>query len=270
MEEQNQPQAGNDKDALYKAAVDVINQALAELDETEPLDKGGEQMLNEDPDGQRDQVIDPMAEGAGVAQDVSAAPAAEEPAPAGEPVGKVAEEAAPEEEKEPEEDEDESDEDVEKIFKAYEEKMKKRGLSKTDPKQSQPLTKTQPAAKPAAKAESKPEIETLRKTYDDKFEQLTKTIETLTAQVTKLADRPVGRKGVTGVRPLAKNDGADLPEGAGAPAQETPLTKSQIVDKLIDLQKSGNPEVTPLFVTKVETGGLDRHDIEKVRRLLGQ
>lgn len=228
-----------DKQELLKAATDIIDQALASLDEQERLEKG----MNDDPEGEGQEVIDPMAEG-GASEE---APELEKEEPEAEPEAEHEESDEDGDEKD-----EESDEDVMKAHAKYEEKMKKRGLAKSEAAPAPVLEKTEP---------KKDATEELRKSFEGQFGALTKTIEQLSARVEKIASQPVGRKGHTGLQPLEKSE--------KAPAAPQQLRKSEVVNKLIELQKSGNPEVTPLLVSKVETGSLDQNDIAKIRRLVG-
>jgi len=253
-DEIKQEQPASDKDQLYKAAVDVINQALLELDEQENLTKGD---VNEDPEGMKDEQIDPMSVPQPGQESMEGKPLMEKDLGSLQ-MAEDKDEEEHEEKDEPKEDEEKDEESDEDVMKAYEkcmEKMKKRGLHKAE--ETKPtLAKTEVKA-PAPKSE----LEDLRKSYDGKFEELTKSIEKLTAQIEKVANQPVGRKGVSGIQPLKKNDEGD--------ADKKIPSRPEIINKLIELQKSGNPEVTPLLVGKVESGALDSRDIEKVRRLIG-
>lgn len=84
------------------------------------------------------------------------------------------------------------------------------------------------------------------KARDEKIESLQKTIEGLTKTVEEIAARPMGRKAVTGLQPIRKPE----EDGMGQT-----ISKSQVIDRLLDLQKSGDKRVTPVLVTKFEQSG---------------
>lgn len=92
---------------------------------------------------------------------------------------------------------------------------------------------------------SQEESLTLMKSFvDERVKPLEDKINSLFELVNKIADQPVQPKGYTSrVTPLTKS--AD--EG------NEPLTKSQVVDKLLELKKSGS-KVDSLDVTKAEIG----------------
>lgn len=92
---------------------------------------------------------------------------------------------------------------------------------------------------------SKDEVETLMKSYiDEKVGGLETKLESLMTAVRELGDAPVPAKGADfkDVQPLHKSE----------PEQE-PLSKSQVIDSLFDLKKSGE-KVDTLDITSAELG----------------
>lgn len=94
-------------------------------------------------------------------------------------------------------------------------------------------------------------------TRDEEVASLKKSVEDLTKTVKELSARPVsGRKSLSGLAPIAKS--ADDSVGG------QPLAKGQVINKLLDLQKSGDKRVNPMLVTKFEQTG----DMELVKGLI--
>ncbi len=160
--------------------------------------------------------------------------------------------------------EEESDEALKSEFAAVQAKMEKRGLLKTE--QPAPKAETKPeevkkseeaAPAPAAQAEDK--TEALKKSVDERFDALTKTLAEISEKVTKIAAAPAARKGAAGYQPLKKSE-----EGA----EEQPLNKAEVVTKLLDLKKSGKSIPTDLFM-RIETGRHTENDIKFIKGILG-
>lgn len=155
------------------------------------------------------------------------------------------EEAPAAEEHEGDEDKDEEDKE-----EAHEEK-------------EEPVAKSEEAPKAETKPEVNP-IEDLRKSTDERFDKIFKSLEGLSATVEKLAKTRVGRKGTTAVAPLQKSEEADVKPAAPQ------LKRHEVVSRLIKAQADGKP-VTPVLVAKVEMGQqLTKSEYETVKALIGQ
>jgi hypothetical protein len=92
---------------------------------------------------------------------------------------------------------------------------------------------------------SREETETLMKSYiDEKVGGLESKLASIAEAVQALADSPVPSRGATykDVQPLAKSE-----------PEETPLTKSDVVDKLFELKKSGE-SVDSVDIASAELG----------------
>lgn len=162
-----------------------------------------------------------------------------------------------EDKKDESEEEEMSDEALKSEYAAVMAKMETRGLLKKEEPKTEDVKKTEEAAPaPAAKADDK--SETLAKSVDERFESLTKTIEALTATVEKIAAAPAPRKGLSGVTPLRKSE-----EG-----ESESLNKAEVVNKLLELKKSGKQVPTELFM-RVETGRTTDADIKFIKGILG-
>jgi hypothetical protein len=150
--------------------------------------------------------------------------------------------------KEKESEEEEDDDKLMATYKSLITKMEKRGL----------MAKVEKAAeKPSMKKseEAGEQFSDLRKSFDDRFEALAKTVQNVAETVKKIAAQPKERKGLAGYQPLKKNEG---------PA---PLRKGELVGKLLELKKSGDPRVDTTFITRVEQGRLMKGDDEKLKAL---
>jgi hypothetical protein len=183
------------------------------------------------------------------------------------PAAAASDEDAPEEDEEDDKDKDEEDEEDDKDedsdedkeeemsddamkseFAALQSKMEKRGLIKKEDAKTEEVKKSENT-----------QGETLQKSIDDRFESLTKTISELSETVKKIASAPAPRKGVAGYQPLKKND-----EGS----EEQPLNKAEVVNKLLDLKKSGKTIPTDLFM-RIETGRHTDTDLKFIKGILG-
>lgn len=155
------------------------------------------------------------------------------------------------------------DKDVEKTdaelldtYKSLVAKMETRGLlakvEKTDVRPAIKKSEDPAHSFEAVKAEIEGE---LKKSIDERFESITKTLKDVAETVKKIASTPKERKGLAGYQPLKKNEG---------PA---PLKKSDVINKLLELKKSGDARVDSVFITRVEQGRLMKGDDDKLRAL---
>ena len=165
--------------------------------------------------------------------------------------------------KKDESEKEESDEDVKKSYESALGKMKARGLVKSEA----PATAKSEEVKVEAKKEDTitksespktDQTEVLAKAYDARFEALTKTVSDMSETIKKLSSAPVARKGLSGLAPLRKSED----EGKN-------LSKSETIEKLFDLQKSGNRQVDPSLINRVETGRVTTADLEFINKMLG-
>jgi hypothetical protein len=166
------------------------------------------------------------------------------------------------------EDKDESDEDVKKSYEHALGKMKARGLVKSeapvqaksqevkaDAKKEEIITKSE---SPKAEEPKSDKTEVLAKAYDARFEALTKTVSDLSETIKKISSAPAPRKGLSGYTPLRKSE----EDGKS-------LTKAETIEKLFDLQKSGNRQVDPSLINRVETGRVTAADLEFINKTIG-
>jgi hypothetical protein len=132
-----------------------------------------------------------------------------------------------EEDKEEDEDEEDEDEEFKKAEEAYKAACAKRDMKK--------------AEKDGVNVEK---MEEVKKSIDARVSPLEAKLEEISTLVKKLADAPVGARGHTfmNVQPLAKSqDGGE------------PLSKAMVLEKLIDLQKTGRDVTND--VIRAEMGG---------------
>jgi hypothetical protein len=243
---QQQGQPTLNEETLLKAALDVVNRALVEVDK---LEKGS--VYEEDEEFKAEPVQD------GKQQMEKEAPPEEQPIAEEKPAEEPAPEQKPEEEQEPEqqeeekgEDEEESEEVLKGKYESYKSKMEKRGLLKSE-------TAEVPATE-------KKEVEELRKSFSDEFETLRKTISAIAEKVEQIASTPMPRKGASGVQPLLKTEQQPEAEGEGQP-----MTKSEAIDKLLELKKSGDARITTTLISKFESGrGLTAADQKTLKSVL--
>lgn len=140
------------------------------------------------------------------------------------------------------EDKDKEDEELMQTYKSVVAKMQKRGLMKKSNKQTK-LTKS--------------DIEQeIRAEYDSKFDHLAKSIKEVSEAVKIIAKTPAPRRGLTGYSPLKKS---------GSEGGES-LRKSEVVNKLLDLKKSGK-DVDALLINRIETNRASEQDVNKLRDL---
>ena len=156
------------------------------------------------------------------------------------PVGEEKEEDKEEEDKD--EDKDDEDEDESPEFKKFEENMIKVlvKLNVLPAVAPEAITKSEDVAEP------KVEEDLLAKAQDEKIERLEKVIEGLTKSVEDLSKRPVARKSVSGLKPIMKSDDS---------IEQPQMKKGEVLDKLIEAQRSGDKRVNPVLVAKFEQSG---------------
>lgn len=141
---------------------------------------------------------------------------------------------APEHEEEEHEDEDkDSDEKLAAAYKSLVAKMEKRGLMH--------------------KSEADHD---LRKSVDERFDALNKAVREVSETVKKIAAQP-SRKGVSGFAPLKKSEGEE----------QSSLKKSEVIEKLFELRKSGDKRVDSLLINRIETNRHSAADVQTLRAL---
>jgi hypothetical protein len=143
-----------------------------------------------------------------------------------------------------------SDDELMNTYKSLVSKMEKRGLM-----QKMEKAVAEKSTMKKSEAESEDAVADLRKSIDERFGSMAESIKSVAETVKKIAATPKERKGLTGYQPLKKNEG---------PAA---LRKSDVVGKLLDLKKSGDPRVDTLFITRVEQGRLAKGDDDKLKAL---
>lgn len=205
---------------LAKSLTDLIDETLAEIEALKKSDRFSPEEIEMGHD----------ADGEMKAEEVAA---------------KAEDEEHEEEEQEDEEDEAKkaekaywkAEEECKKAEHAYKEAMKKREMCKAECDKMM--------GKKEDKDEKKEDKDELHKSIDAKIAPIQSQISELLSAVKQLADAPVPARGATykHVQPLAKG------------AQESePLNKSQVLNELITLKKSGR-EVSIEDVLKAEIGG---------------
>lgn len=239
MDKKNEaPKSNTD---LMKAIADVIDEALVEYDDL---------MKNEGIDYAQ-AIDDKKGQGQGIVGEGHA-----------DGMAKEDEEMKPEdkeEDKDEDKDEDhEDDEDEEKLMSAYKSlvaKMEKKGIMH---KMEHKKVKKSETAEELNASEPSKDVESLKKSVDERFETLNKTLAGISETIKKLAAQPAPRKGVAGYQPLRKSEGSEE-----APA----LKKSEVVGKLLELKKSGDNRVDTYLINRVETNRLLKADIERLKAL---
>jgi hypothetical protein len=241
-----QPKPIEDAIALLEKAISMVEQESINLSKSE--------------DAQAEQDDDEANGGEPEVVNMGGEPMEKE---AEEPVAedKIEEEPKEDEEKDEEKDEkkdesedEESDEDAMNSFEKAKAKVEARGLLKSAPKTEQ--------MKKTAHTEDlvKSEINSLRKSYDNRFDSISASVEKLTKSLEKIASRPQPRRGATNLAPLRKSD--------HEPEQEQ-MSKSEVINQLFQLQKSGDTRVTPGLIYKVECNKLDARDFKTLKGILG-
>lgn len=101
------------------------------------------------------------------------------------------------------------------------------------------------------------DVEELKKSYDSQLTSMAEQIEKLQKSIRDIADAPVERKGVaySNVEALEKSE-----------PEPEPLVKSQVVDKLISLKKSGENVLTE-DICSLDFGGQDQ--LQKIANKYG-
>lgn len=224
---------------LLKAVADVLDEALAEYDKLSKSGQGidyAQAMPDHKGDGPHAHSPDgSTGEGSGAADNSGA--------------GAMTKEDDEDEEDDKDKDKD-SDEKLMETYKSLVAKMASRGID---------VSKTE-----VAKSETA-EIESLRKSYDEKLEVMQKAMSAIKDSVEKIAAQPAApRKGVAGYKPLRKSENGDE-----APS----LKKSQVVERLLELKKSGDSRLDGAsgssLINRVETNRLQKHDLETIKAILG-
>jgi hypothetical protein len=245
---------------LLKAVADVLDEALTEYDKLTKGDGIEEaQVVSLPPTGGQ-----PEGEGTGAAANAGGAmkpsmsggevEAQQTPSRGIEKEDEGLEGILDEEEDEGRDEEDEEgrdkedEDDDEKLMETYKSvmaKMKKRGLMKKSQKQ-----------KPKRLTKSDVEKE-IRAKYDTKFESLAKSLKEVSETVKMIAKAPAQRRGLTGYAPLKKS---------GTEGEGQSLKKSEAVNKLLELKKSGQ-DIDPLLINRIETNRCGEQDVTKLRAL---
>lgn len=236
MSKENTTETISREEALRKVA-EVLEEALAEYEALEKMDLE----MAEDPSR-------PMI------QDDAAAAAEAEPAEAEEEDKEESEAKEKDEEEDKKEDEEEemSDDALKSEYAAVMSEMERRGfIQKT---QSQQTEQSAQSTQTSTSSESE-----LRKAMEGEIDELKKTIASLTETVSKIASQPATRKGVSGLAPLRKSE-----EG-----EEKSLRKSEIVEKLLELKKSGDRRVNTALINRVETSRMNPEDLSFIKGILG-
>lgn len=226
------------EEALRKVA-EVLEEALAEYEALEKMDLE----MAEDPS--RPMIQDDAAASADAAE--------AEPAEAEEEDKEESEAKEKDEDKEEDEEEEEmSDDALKSEYAAVASEMERRGLiQKTQSQQTEQSTQS---TQTSTSSESE-----LRKAMEGEIDELRKTIASLTETVSKIASQPATRKGVSGLAPLRKSE-----EG-----EEKSLRKSEIVEKLLELKKSGDRRVNTALINRVETSRMNPEDLNFIKGILG-
>jgi len=240
------------QEELLKAVADVIDEALVEYDELTKTgqgidyaqaidDKKGDGPKASGPDGS-------TGEGSGAADNSGG--------------GAMVKEDDEDKDKDKKK---ESDEDLKRSYAALVSKMEERGLISKVQKSEEAPKAAEVVATIVAPAPDTSAVDALRKSYDEKFEAFGKTLGAIGESVKKIAAQPAApRKGLTGAKPLRKSDSDE-----GAPS----LKKSEVVDKLLDLKKSGDKRLEGAggssLINRVETNRMVQTDVERIKGILG-
>lgn len=104
------------------------------------------------------------------------------------------------------------------------------------------MSKSESTAVEELKKSMVEKVEALHKSFGDRLSQLEGMIE-------KLVKAPTPRQSVSGLAPLAKSE-ADIQPAGVAPAAQ--MTKGQALDKLFDMQKSGDTRVDSNVIARVD------------------
>jgi hypothetical protein len=142
-------------------------------------------------------------------------------------------------------DDDEMDDDKADKWKAKIKKYEEDKAAKAANPASASMTKSDidNAAETLKKSIVEHVEEVMQKSFGDRLTQLEGLIQ-------KLVQAPQPRQSVSGLAPLAKS-GEDVQPAGQAPAT---LSKSQMIDKLFELQKAEDKRVDSTVITRVEMG----------------
>lgn len=253
------------EEALKKVA-EVLEEALNEY---EMLEKSEEELEKMD----IEMAEDPSRPLAGATPEAAPAEAEDEEKEEDEDKEKDDEENSPEaseqqdeeqeeskdDSEEKEEDEDKSDEALKSEFAHLARIMHRRGLLNEDIVGDREVKKSEKAGSKQEAGKSESQVESLRKSFDSEIAELKKAVATMADTINKIASQPAPRKGVSGYAPLKKSE-----EGT-----DQPLQKAQVIDKLLDLKKSGDRRVTTALINRVETNRFNSADLEFIKGILG-
>jgi len=232
-------------EALVKSLSDLIDETLAEIEGLKKSRMEAEEM----------EIGDSKANGSLSGSEVEKADDEE---------GEEDEDSEDEEEKEDEmekgvNDEAEmkkADEECAKAEKAYKEAMKKRDacMAKADKK----MKKEEDEEDKEEKDKDKEDEEKMEKSIKARVAPLEAKMDEMMKAISAIAKTPVPSRGVSfkDVQPLAKSSATDV----------QPLVKSVVLDKLIDLRKSGS-SVTSEDVLRAELG--TQSDVEMIANKYG-
>jgi len=233
------------EEALRKVA-EVLEEALAEYEALEKMDL----QPAEDP-------TRPMIQEAASAE---AAPEAkeedsDEEEEEEESEAKDKKEDESKDEEEDEEEEEKSDEALKSEYAAILSTMEQRGLIQKD----QSISKSE-KAETTGNTGNNGGTDELKKAIDSEIGELKKAIADLSETVSKIAAQPAAsRKGVSGLAPLRKSE-----EG-----EDKFLRKTEVVEKLLELKKSGDRRVNTALINRVETGRMNSEDLNFIKGMLG-
>lgn len=167
------------------------------------------------------------------------------------------EEEKDEDEMDKDKDKEMSDEAMKSEYAALHAKMAKRGLIKSEPVKTE-TPKTEMKKSETAPAEDK--VESLKKSFDGEIAELKKAVASIAEVVNKIAAQPVAtRKGVSGYAPLKKSE----------ESSDQPLQKAQVLEKLLDLKKSGDRRINTSLINRIETNRANGSDLEFIKGILG-
>jgi hypothetical protein len=238
---------------LLKAIAGVLDEALSEY---ETLAKTMDIQMAEDP-----------------SKPFPAAAAASDDSDADDDKDKDDEDEDEDEDKDEDKDKEMDDETLKSEFARISAEVEKRGLNKSatkaeDKKETETMQKTEAKAEPAkeipaaaaapAAAIAEDKTESLRKSVDERFDALTKAIEGIKETVEKIASSPAPRKGLSGLAPLRKSEAGE----------DNSLNKAEVVEKLLELRKSGDRRVDTSLVNRVETNRMTAEDGALVKSIL--
>lgn len=151
-----------------------------------------------------------------------------------------------------------ADQEYEK-FKAYLQKaMVELGFIEEELVEKSEEAAEEEIEKVEAPAKDDEELKKALTVRDEKIGQLEKSVTDLTEKLEKVLRLPQERKALSGLKPIKKSD----EDGAGT----QPVSKNDVLDKLLVAQKSGDKRVTPVIISKFELSG----DYESVRDIVEQ